>query len=164
MIKYIRNAVYILCIVLILQGCSSGDNREVSKLTGKILWPADDDKENISIYSVDTTKNLIQPELYYDSGDYSRIYYPSKVDNTLMMVGKKKDSSNYEIVMLKDEKVEYLLVKKDELFYPTAYNGSEIVYIGNNNEQSYLGLYSINSKTDKILYSSDTGTAKWSRV
>lgn len=134
-----------------LQGCSSGYNSEVSKLTGKILWPAMDDKGNTSIYCVDTTKNLIQPELYYYSNEYRKLYYPSRVDNTLLLVGRKKVSSNYEIVMLKDEKLESLLMKKDELFYPTAYDGSEIVYLGKNKQQSYLGLYSIDSKTDKVL-------------
>lgn len=62
------------------------------------------------------------------------------MDYALLMVGIKKDSSNYEIVMVNSGDSESLLVKEDKLLYPTTYNGSEIVYVGINKEQSYLGL------------------------
>lgn len=64
MINYIRYTIYILCIVFILQSCSREDTWDVNDLSGKILWSATDDKGNRSIYSVDTTKNLEQPEIY----------------------------------------------------------------------------------------------------
>lgn len=152
MIKLFRNSIYILCIILALQGCSSGDNSEVSKLTGRIIWPQGNGNGNTVIYSVDTTSNLTQSEIYYDNDNYKKLYYPSKVKNMLLLVARKNSTSDYEILMLKGGNTESMLVKKDELLYPTAYDDMEIVYLGKNKEQSYLGLYSNNSKIDKKLF------------
>lgn len=155
MIKYIRNIIYLLCIMLILQGCTSGGDKGEHELTGKILWPAANDKGNTSIYCANTVKSLTQPEAYYENSNYSKLCYPSKMNDAILLVGQKKVNNDYEIIMLKEKRTVSLMSKKDEILFPTAYNDTDIIYLGKNKEQSYIGLYSINSNTDSILFAGD---------
>jgi|GEM_PF-2917034 len=144
----------IVSITLLLQGCSNDKNKELDELTGTLLWPTNATK----IIGANLKKSLSEPIVYYGNGNYKRILFPSKTENSMLYVAVNEKGEN-EIIEVVNGNTTSLVKKQGDILYPVMLKNQSILYVGVDKEKkTYLGQFVLDKKSDKVLKSGNINT------
>ncbi len=155
--KYILVYLF-LGIMLLIHGCSNEKNKDMSTLTGELLWSASYGTGSTMIYGSNLNNSLSELKLYYSNDNYRRIFFPSKTENSMLYVGINDKGEN-EIFKVVNGVTNSLLKKQDDILFPVALENHSIIYIGvDKAKKTYLGQFLLEKNNDKVLKNGNINT------